>query len=213
MTTANVFNLYKLYEEYFGRNSYYVDKSGEKKPANNIEYSGIPKNDSPRGTIHQSNFGQDYNKIGAYGQDIWHPIELKGFRVAGGSLEPISINIDACTVSVNLVSTVVSTPVVERKGTVNEIVNIDDYKFTIRGFLIGKNRKVPEDDILNLVTIKESTAEKTMHGGYVELFLDDSCRIVISELEFPEVQGQNHWIRPFTLTCKSDFITDLEFKK
>jgi hypothetical protein len=136
---------------------------------------------------------------------------LKGSTKIGGSWENINIAIDACTVSVNMINTIISTPVVERKGTVNEIVNLDDYKFTIRGFLIGKNRLVPEDDIMKLTALRESTREKTLHGGYPELFLDETCRVVISELEFPEVQGQNHWIRPFTLTCKSDFITDLEF--
>ena len=212
ISTANTFNLVALYKEYFGRGSYVVDKSGLKKPAENILYSGITENESPRGTIHVSyKTGQSFNKKGSYGQDIWFPITLSGSKIVGNTTEPLQLDIDICTISVNLVSTIVSTPVVERKGTVNELVNIDDYKFTIRGFLVGKNRKVPEEDILKLVDIKESTQEKTLHGGYPELFLDATCKIAISELEFPEVQGQNHWIRPFTLTCKSDFITDLNF--
>lgn len=211
-TTTNVINLVDLYKEYFGRGSYVVDQKGNTSPAEEILYSGIKRNDKPRGTIHFSNrTGQAFNKIGKYGQDIWFPIELRGSKVVGTSLEPINIPVDICTVSVNLMSTIISTPVVERKGTVNEIVNIDDYKFTIRGFLIGENRTVPEQLILDLVSLKESTQEKTLNGGYPELFLDETCRIVISDLEFPEVQGKNHWIKPFTITCKSDFITDLEF--
>lgn len=211
MTTANVINIIDLYKEYFGRGSYRIDQSGRTSPAETITYSGLRRNDSPRGTIHTGLKGQEFNKIGAYGQDIWFPIELKGFEVKGGRLRDITLPIDICTISVNLVSTVISTPVTERKGTVNEIVNIDDYQFTIRGFLIGKNRKVPEQEMLDLIAIKESTQEKSLHGGYPEIFLDSTCKIVISNLEFPEVQGQNHWIRPFTITCKSDFITDLEF--
>lgn len=211
-TTANVFNIYKLYKEYFGRESYYVDPNGEtKKYGEDVENLGIEKNPRPRGTIHYSQKNIAFNKSGFYGQDIWFPIELRSRIKTGQGWKDISVAVDACTISVNLVSTIVSTPVVGRKGTVNEIVNVEDYKFTIRGFLIGKNRLVPEDDILNLLYIRESTQEKTLHGGYPELFLDQTCRIVISELEFPEVQGQNHWIRPFSLTCKSDFITDLEF--
>lgn len=210
-TTANVFDIYKLYGEIFGRHSYHVP---EPKELNlDVQYSGITKNERPRGTIHSSNkTGQSFNKSGFYGQDIWFPIEFRGSKIEEKKVVNISIPVDICTVSVNLVSTIVNTPVVERKGTVTEIINIEDYKFTIRGFLIGKNRTVPEDSILDLVALKESTQEKTLHGGYPELFLDETCRIVISELEFPEVQGQNHWIRPFSLTCKSDFITDLEFK-
>lgn len=212
LTTANVFNLYDLYKEYFGRGSYYVDKNGDKKNfTQEVEIPGITKNPHPRGTIHYSNKNISFNKIGAYGQDIWFPVEFKGGKIVGGEWTAINLHINACTTSVNLATTVVSTPVVERKGTVNEIINIDDYKFTIRGFLIGKNRTVPEDQIRALIDLKESTMEKTLHGGYPEIFLDESCRVIITELEFPEVQGQNHWIRPFSLTCKSDFITDLEF--
>lgn len=208
-TTANVINLGKLYGEVFGRHSYFIE---EAKPINlDVTYSGIPKNERPRGTIHKSQKGQSFNKVGSYGQDIWFPIILRGSKLEDKKSANIELEIEACTISVNLVSTIINTPVVERKGTVTEIINIDDYKFTIRGFLIGKNRTVPEQQILDLVTLKESTQEKTLHGGYPELFLDESCRIVISELEFPEVQGQNHWIRPFTMTCKSDFIKDLEF--
>ncbi|RQO37950.1 hypothetical protein DBR39_13770 [Chryseobacterium sp. KBW03] len=211
-TTANVINLGKLYGEVFGRGSYYVPEANPL--SENIVFSGIPENEHPKGSIHisqKSTKGQSFNKIGVYGQDIWFPIELKGSKLEAGTVVPINLSIDICTVSVNLVSTIVNTPVVERKGTVNEIVNIDDYKFTIRGFLIGKNRNVPEQEILDLISLKESTQEKTLHGGYPELFLDESCRIVISDLEFPEVQGQNHWIKPFSMTCKSDFIGDLEF--
>ena len=212
LTTANVFNLYDLYKEYFGRGSYYVDKDGNKKNfTQEVEIPGITKNPNPRGTIHYSSKNISFNKIGAYGQDIWFPITFKGGKLVAGTYEGIHISIDACTISVNLATTVVSTPVVERKGMVNEIINIDDYVFTIRGFLIGKNRTVPEDKIRALVDFKESTQEKTMHGGYPEIFLDESCRIIVTNLEFPVVQGQNHWIRPFSMSCKSDFITDLEF--
>ncbi|MEI7486872.1 MAG: DUF6046 domain-containing protein [Chryseobacterium sp.] len=209
-TTANVIDVYKLYGEIFGRHSYHVPES---KPLNlDVLYSGIPQNERPRGTIHYSKTtGQAFNKSGFYGQDIWFPIELQGSKIEQEKVVNITIPIDICAVSVNLVSTIVNTPVVERKGTVTEIINHEDYKFTIRGFLIGKNRTVPEQEILDLVALKESTQEKKLLGGYPALFLDKTSRIVISDLEFPEVQGQNHWIRPFSLSCKSDFITDLEF--
>ncbi|WP_312394736.1 DUF6046 domain-containing protein [Chryseobacterium sp.] len=208
ITTANVINLGKLYGEVFGRHSYKVD---EPKPINlNITYSGISENDKPRGFKHKSLGGQVFNKTGAYGQDIWFPVELCSHRKENGKLEKISVPIDICTVSVNRVTTIVNTSVVERKGTVTEIINHEDYKFTIRGFLVGENRTVPEKAMKDLVAIQESMNKKMLYGAYPEMFLDKSCQIVISELEFPEVQGQNHWIRPFSLQCKSDFITELE---
>lgn len=211
MTTANTFNLVTLYKEYFGRGSYHIDNDNQTSVAENILYSGIPKNPRPRGTIHKSKFNQDFNKIGAYGQDIWFPIKLQGFQMLYSQPTIHTLEIDACTVSVSMKTNIVRTPIVLRKGCVHEIVNIDDYQFTIRGFLIGKNRTVPENEIEKLKYFSESLYPVELHGGYVELFLLKSCRVQIESVEFPEVQGQNHWIRPFTLICSSDFVEDMEF--
>ncbi|WP_234111682.1 DUF6046 domain-containing protein [Chryseobacterium sp. R2A-55] len=200
----NVFDLNNLYKEYFGKSPYYVTPKGSEEPlTQDVNYADIPKNESPRGTIHYSRKQIAFNKIGAYGQDIWLPCEFY-------KNEQKVIEIEACTISVNLAKTVVRTPVSERKGTYKETFNVDDYKFTIRGFVIGKNRKFPEDDIIKLKDVFETGDPVALHGGYPEMFLDESCRVVVTSLEFPEVQGKAPWIRPFTLNCESDFIQDLE---
>ncbi|HBV14943.1 DUF6046 domain-containing protein [Chryseobacterium carnipullorum] len=216
LTTANVINLIPLYKEVFGKNPFFIDDSGKTKQfTDTTKYGDLPRNPRPKGTIHVSSKGQSFNKIGAYGQDVWFPVVFSAKELVTGEngnliSEDISVEIDICTTSVNLVKTIVRTPVVERKGSVIEIVDIENPKFTIRGFLIGKNRTVPEKDIVNLQKLFESSRSIELHGGYVELFLNKSCKVVISDLEFPEVQGFNHYIRPFTIICEADFIDDLE---
>ena len=213
-TTANVINLADLYKEHFSRNPYHVNTSGQVETVQEVLYSGLKRNARPKGTIHVNRFGIDYNKQGAYGQDIWFPIKLSSnINISENSKAPIfehiSVDIDACTTSVQLIKSIVRTPVIERKGSVIEVCDIENPRFTIRGFLIDKNRQVPEQDILNLTKMFETTSPILLHGGYVDLFLAKSDRVVISDLEFPEVQGRNHWIRPFTLQCEADFIEDL----
>ena len=110
---------------------------------------------------------------------------------------------------VNLSKTIIKTVVSERKGTIKECFSFDDYKFTIRGFLIGKNRAFPEDQIRTLKNIFESPNPVDLQGGYPEMFLEDNGKIVIQTLDFPEVQGKCPWIRPFSMTCESDYIEDL----
>lgn len=212
MSTANIFDLYKIYKDYFDKNSYYIDKNGTKnKFTQEDEFSGIQKNPHPKGKIHLSRTNQPFNKIGAYGQNIWFPIKLQGFEIQAGQPTIHTLEIDICTVSTKLTTGIIRTPVSDRKGCVHEIVNYEDTKFTIRGFLIGKNRQVPEDEIIKLKYFLESLYPVEMHGGYVELFLDKSCRIRITNLDFPEVQGQTHWIRPFSFECESDYLDDLKF--
>jgi Domain of unknown function (DUF6046) len=208
MSTNTVFDLYKLYKTYFGNQPYFV--SDENKPTPEVQgYSIASKNPRTKGSIYYSNKNQPFNKVNFYGQEIWFPITLKGLVLEKGKLLKSEIEIEACTVGVNLTKTIIKTVVSERKGTVKECFSIDDYKFTIKGFLIGRNRTVPENQITILKQIFESTEPVELHGGYPELFLDESCRVVINTLDFPEVQGKAPWIRPFTMTLETDYIQDL----
>ena len=228
MSTANIFDLTKIYKEYFGKNPYYIDKNGSKtKLIQENEFPGILKNPHPKGKIHKSRFNQDFNKIGSYGQNIWFPIKLTSIDKTTKPQTEIVLEVDICTIGIKLLTNVISTPIgnadpnpkdnkgnrleKHNKGCVHEIVSFEDTKFSVRGFLIGKNRTVPENDIKKLKYFTETENAVELKGGYVELFLDATCKIQITNLEFPEVQGQNHWIRPFSFTCESDFITDLKF--
>lgn len=203
MSTNIAFDLLKLYKTYFANSPYYIDSNGNSKPiTEEIGYSITMENPRPKGSIDYSSKNIAFNKIGAYGQDIWFPIEL---WKSGRKL----IEIEACTVGVNLVKDIIRTPVSERKGKVKECFAIDDYRFSIKGFLIGKNRLVPEDQILQLKDWFETTEPIELHGGYPEIFLDESCRVAIGNLEFPEVQGKAPWIRPFSMIVETDYIQDL----
>lgn len=203
---TSVFDLQKLYVTYFNQKPYSINKESiEKASPVTTGYSGIPDNPRPKGSIDYSTKQISLNKIGAYGQAIWFPISFwKDTKKA--------IDIEACTVAVNLSKQIIKTVVSERKGSVKEQFSVDDYKFTIKGFLIGKDRFFPEDQVVLLKELFETTAPVSLHGGYPELFLDESCRVVITSLDFPEVTGKATWYRPFSLTCESDFIEDLIIK-
>jgi hypothetical protein len=210
MSTNTLFDLPKLYQSQFGNAPYFIAKKDSEKPLTQEPgYSILTENPRPKGSIDYSSKNIAFNKIGAYGQDIWFPVTLTSSIKEGNKRERITIEIEACTVGVNLVKEIIRTQVSERNGRVKECFNIDDYRFNIKGFLIGKNRLVPEDQINILKKIFESIEPVELHGGYPEIFLDKSCRVAISQLDFPEVQGKATWIRPFTMTLETDYIQDL----
>lgn len=210
MSTNTVFDLMKLYKTYFNNKPYFIaDKDSQEPLTQEPGYSITTENPRPRGSIDYSSKNIAFNKIGSYGQAIWFPVELKTTVKEQNKLVSVSIEIEACTVAVNMSKTIIRTAVSERKGTVKECFAIDDYRFTIKGFLIGKNRLVPEDQIQTLKKVFESTEAVFLHGGYPEIFLDESCRVAISGLDFPEVQGKAVWIRPFSMTLETDNIDDL----
>lgn len=225
MSTNTAFDLYKLYKTYFGNEPYFVTDKDTATPSSSTDgqfvYQIDLENPRPKGSIDYSSKNQQpFNKIGAYGQAIWFPITLKTtekttvapspqYPQGRKLVEDVSIEIEACTVGVNLVKEIIRTQVSERKGRVKECFSIDDYRFTIKGFLIGKNRLFPEDQINVLKKIFETANPVELHGGYPEIFLDESCRVAIGNLDFPEVQGKATWIRPFTMILETDYIQDL----
>lgn len=196
---ANNFDLFKLYKSTFGNSPYLVKSS----PSNNedIVYQ-IAESDRNKYSLDYTTKQIALNKKSVLGKDIWHPVTL-------WESNSVNIEIDACTIGVNLMKTIVRTAVSERKGTVKEIFNIDDYKFSIRGFLIGENRFFPEDQITILKNLFESQSPIFLRGGYPEIFLEENGQVVITSLDFPDVEGKAHWIRPFTMSLESDFIQDL----
>lgn len=200
----SAFDLQDLYKTYFNKQTYYIaPKSEDKTKVEPILYTGIPENMRPKGSIDYSIVNkQPFNKV-VLGRDIWFPIK---FQVD----KDLFLEIDVCTIGVNISKTVIQTAVSERKGTVHEQFAIDDYKFTINGFLIAKgNFAFPETEILKLTEISESITQVELHGGYPEMFLDKSCAVDILTLDFPPVEGKNPRVRPFTLTCISNFIQNL----
>lgn len=202
MSTNTAFDLLKIYKTYFNNQPYFVTNDENKPLTQGPGYSITTENPRPKGSIDYSSKNIAFNKIGSYGQDIWFPIEL---WKSGQKL----IEIEACTVAVNMMKEIIRTSVSERKGKVKECFAIDDYRFSIKGFLIGKNRLVPEDQILQLKDWFETTDPIELHGGYPEIFLDESCRVAVSNLDFPEVQGKAVWIRPFSMIVETDYIQDL----
>jgi hypothetical protein len=202
----SVFDLEKLYSTYFNNKPYFINKGGKTQQSVQDSMYSITENPRSKGSIDYTSKQIALNKINTYGKDIWFPIEL------WKSNQSI-LSIDACTIAVNLSKTIIKTVVSERQGTIKEQFSTDDYKFTVKGFLIGENRFFPEQQIQQLKELFKTTEPIELRGGYPEIFLDeDTTKIVMNTLDFPDVQGKSPWIRPFQFTCESDFIQDLIIK-
>ncbi|MBA4133345.1 MAG: hypothetical protein C0525_01340 [Flavobacterium sp.] len=199
---SQTFDLAKLYRATFG-NSPFIVKNGSSQ-SEDIKYV-VAENQRDLANFDYTSKRIALNKFSSMGRDIWFPATFwKNTQK--------SIEIDACTIAVNLMKTVIKTPVSERKGTVKEQFNVDDYRFTIKGFLIGQNRTFPEDQINALKDLFETTEPVFLKGGYPELFSSENAQVAIMTLDFPEVEGKSHYIRPFNLVCESDYIQDLIIK-
>jgi hypothetical protein len=169
------------------------------------EYEKIKHNRSESVTIH----GIDTLEL-IGGREVFLPVKFL-------ASQRHIITIRCCTIRVSNKKTVIRTAVSEHKGTVKEQFNIGDYVFTIKGVLIGEEkisesetiRKFPSDKIDALKFLYETTERIDLENALAELFLFESTRVAITDIEFPDVQGGSKFHRPFVMTCESDFVDNL----
>lgn len=152
--------------------------------------------------------------------EIWLPTKFYNlpFKGINGSYE---LHLPYSIVSIQGKTNIVKTTVSERKGTVKELYNIDDYIINVKGFLIDKETRVwPEDDIYLLKQLHESGEAFNIDNALVSPFLEDKGmvdteqqKVVITAFSMPEVEGGKKHVRPFSITLESDSIFTLEYKE
>lgn len=156
--------------------------------------------------IEQDYYGTRFDasyKENMKGVDVFLPIHLTN--------HDYEIDIACATIRVQGQKTIIRTAVSERSGTVKEMFNIGDYKFSIKGVLISQDRTkvMPDDDMYTLRQLFESTEPVELKNALADLFMDNNRNIVITDLEFPDVEGKELRVRPFTMECETDSVTDL----
>lgn len=181
-----------------------------------ISYKGIPypggffpsvpnkyvagKYDYP-GDVHtqkkHSDLGSVLRKKDAQGQWYFMPVVLEH---KGTEYEiPIAV------VSISGKKTIVETPMVGRKGTVKELISVDDYEINIAGMLHDSD--FPESQIAEmnaLFNINESVALKC---ALTDIFLEEEDKVVIKSMDFAEMKGMET-----TQIVTLSLITDRSFE-
>ena len=135
---------------------------------------------------------------------------------------PVTINnvqIPFAVLGMTWKKTIISTPMPERGGSVNELISIDDYTFNLKGILVDESGNFPEADIIALHEMFKINASLVMRSVLSDIVLsgkssdkkDDPFghRIIIKEIKWPAVSGVEH-AKPFEMDLVSDMIFDLE---
>src|SRR5665213_2627555 len=212
VTPGEIIDLAKLFERTFGGKPYVVGKDGQLSTDPGQPYRVT----QPQGVDY---YGQLVTTRGSKlaemykGVQIWLPT-----RLYVGS-QPVSY-LPYSVIKISGKKTIIRTPLPERIGTVKEQYNIDDYRISIKGFLIGDTigaAGFPEDDLYNLKQLYEAQTAVTIDNALTNIFLANKAlnsfeqrRVVITSLELPEVQGGRKNVRPFVLEMESDSVFTLE---
>lgn len=92
-------------------------------------------------------------------------------------------------ISITGQKTIVETPLVGRKGSVKELINIDDYKITIAAFIQSTDGTYPAEEIARMKDLFKINESVELISALTDLILDENDKVVITDIEFPAVPG------------------------
>ena len=188
-------SLATLFEKTFG----YKTKAFDPKFDDVKGYSELAR-------VEQGAQGSPYYANDALGREYFMPVTL--VYDDGGSNGLQKYDLPFPVVSITSRKTIVETPLTERRGTVKEIININDYEIVVRGFIICATNEFPENEVTQLRTVYEQNTTLSIQCPLTDIFLlrpdrKGSDQLVIYELEFPAVSGVKN-VRPYVLRMVSD---------
>lgn len=206
------FDLAQLFESTFGYKTQAFEPDFE-------EVKGI----KPPGRVEQGVYGSAYYGRSALGREYYMPVTLTypDERALPSSSPDLAFSDGDDTVTVlkkwdlpNAViaissrKVIVETPMTERRGTVKELINIEDYEIVVKGFIIGASNEFPEAEVATLREVYEQNVALSIQCPLTDLFLlrpgrNGSDKVVIKELKLPIVTGVKN-IRPYELVMASD---------
>ncbi len=153
--------------------------------------------------------GAPYYGKDANGMEYYLPVTLQ--PLTGQQETPVELPHPIVAISCR--KTIIETPLTERRGTVKEVVMMQDYEITIKGLIIGENDEYPEAMVQQLRDLFELNSVVLIVSVITDIFLignntSGEATAVIKDISFPEVKGVKN-VRPYQITLVSDTPFDL----
>lgn len=153
-----------------------------------------PKYDGPAANERESsNLGSTLRKRDANGRWYFMPVVLV---YKGKEYEmPNSL------ISIRGKKNIVSTPMVGRKGSVKELINIEDYDIRIQG--VALDTDWPDDQLAAIKEIYAVNESVQLKCALTDIFMDEEDMVVIKSIEIPEMKGIEH-AQTYSLELETD---------
>lgn len=104
-------------------------------------------------------------------------------------------------VSVTGKKNIVETSMVGRKGTVKELISLDDYEITIAGVVTDTD--FPESGLSTLNELYNINEAVTLKCALTDIFLEEEDNVVIKSVNFSETRGMES-AQLFTISLLTD---------
>ncbi|MCL2245853.1 MAG: DUF6046 domain-containing protein [Lentimicrobiaceae bacterium] len=145
-----------------------------------------------------SQLGVSIRWDGEKGAEIFMPIWL-----SDADREAMQYLLPNTTMSLMNRKNIVTTTLANRDCTVKEEISRGDWEINIRGILVGEGNHYPEEEKALLVQWYKEKKTFNIQNARTAICLDDNEKIVITELNFPEIKGFEN-TQPYELKLLSD---------
>lgn len=170
----------------------FIPDAPGKYKADGYEYPGEQASEKT-----SSDFGSTLRKKDAQGRWYFMPIVLEH--------KGTEYEIQNAVISIRGKKSIVETAMVGRKGTVKELISVDDYEIRIAGVCLDVDFPDQQINALNeLYNINESV---TLKCALTDIFLDEEDKVVIKSIDFAEMKGCET-AQVFTM----ELVTDRSFE-
>lgn len=152
--------------------------------------------------------GSPYYAPGKNGNEVYMPVTL----VYSKNGETVEMELPNPVVSWQSRKRLVETPLTHRDGTVKELIAIEGYQITVRGYLIGDKGEFPEQAIIDLVNLHEQKQAVEIRNVETDAILKrpgKKTEVVIMEVRRPERRGVPG-VREYELLLVNDEPFNLE---
>ena len=151
----------------------------------------------PKGVQVYSQQGVSIRTSGDKGIEIFMPVWLSETGNATEYLLPNTM------MSIMSKKNIVTTTLVNRDGTVKEEISMGDWEINIKGVLVGKGSRYPEEEKQKMVDWYKEKKTFNIQNARTAICLADCEKVVITELRFPEIRGFEN-TQPYELKLLSD---------
>lgn len=170
----------------------FIPDAPGKYKADGYEYPGEQASEKT-----SSDFGSTLRKKDAQGR--WY------FMLIALEHKGTEYEIPNAVISIRGKKSIVETAMVGRKGTVKELISVDDYEIRIAGVCLDVDFPDQQINALNeLYNINESV---TLKCALTDIFLDEEDKVVIKSIDFAEMKGCET-AQVFTM----ELVTDRSFE-
>jgi len=204
---TNQFDIASLFKQAFGINPplNYVIPKKQSNVQENFDPGGfsIPEK---RENIQRANLGSPLYGTDKYGRQYFMPVTLGG------------VSLWFPVIGIRLKKTIVETGMVERRGTVKEIINKDDIQINIKGLIVNPYDEFPQEELAQLNDLFCRDESLELRSAITDIFFEDKTnpiadtyKVVIREVPVPMISGTKH-VKPYEIDCISDTVFELELK-